>query len=51
MIYPAETVTLKDGSTCTIRSATSEDAARMLEYMRIMLGETRFLLRAPEEFT
>lgn len=50
MIYPAETVTLKDGNTCTIRSAASEDAARMLEYMRIMLGETRFLLRAPEEF-
>ena len=50
MIYPAETVTLKDGSTCVIRSAGPEDAARMLQYVHIMLGETRFLLRTPEEF-
>ena len=50
MIYPAETVTLKDGSTCVIRSAGPEDAARMLQYVHVMLGETRFLLRTPEEF-
>lgn len=50
MIYTAETITVKGGRTCTIRSAAPEDAARMLQYMHIMLGETRFLLRAPGEF-
>ena len=51
MIYPAENMTLKDGRQCTIRSAEPEDAPRMTRYMKIMLGETPFLLRTPEEFT
>jgi len=50
MIYPAETIRLKDGRHVTIRSQEPEDAARMIQYMKIMLGETPFLLRAPEEF-
>ena len=50
MIYPAETVMLKDGKAVTIRSVEPEDAPLMLQYMKTMLGETPFLLRTPEEF-
>ena len=50
MVFPAETVTLRDGSSCVIRSAEPEDAAGMLKYMKGMLGETPFLMRTPEEF-
>ena len=50
MVYSAETLTLQDGRKITIRSVEPEDAACMLQYMKIMLGETPFLLRTPEEF-
>ena len=50
MKYAAESFTLRDGNVCTIRSVEPEDASRMLQYMKIMLGETPFLLRTPEEF-
>ena len=50
MIYSAETLTLQDGRKILIRSVEPEDAAGMLQYMKIMLGETPFLLRTPEEF-
>ena len=50
MTYSAETLTLRDGRCCTLRSVTPEDACEMLKYMKIMLGETPFLLRTPEEF-
>ncbi len=51
MTYTAETLAFRDGSRYTIRSVEPEDAPRMLEYMKIMLGETPYLLRTPEEFT
>ena len=50
MIHAAEELTLRDGGCCTIRSVEPDDAGSMLEYMKIMLGETPFLLRTPEEF-
>ena len=50
MISPAEKHTLRNGTTVTIRSVEPEDTSRMLQYMKIMLGETPFLLRTPEEF-
>ena len=50
MVYSAETLTLRDGREIIIRSVEPEDAAGMLQYMKIMLGETPFLLRIPEEF-
>ena len=50
MIRNAETLTLRNGGFCIIRSAEPEDAPCMLQYMKIMLGETPFLLRTPEEF-
>ena len=51
MVYSAETLTLRDGRELIIRSVEPEDAAGMLRYMKIMLGETPFLLRTPEEFS
>ncbi len=50
MVYSAETLTLRDGREIIIRSVEPEDAASMLQYMKIMLCETPFLLRTPEEF-
>ena len=50
MTYSAESVLLKDGREVTIRSVEPEDAPLMLQYMKIMLDETPFLLRAAEEF-
>ena len=45
-----ETILLKNRETCVLRSVEPEDAERMIAYMKIMLGETPYLLRAPEEF-
>ena len=50
MTYDAETLMLRDGRCCAIRSAKPDDAPLMLQYMKTMLGETPFLLRTPEEF-
>ena len=45
-----ETILLKNGKTCILRSAEPKDAEHMISYMKIMLGETPYLLRSPEEF-
>ena len=50
MKTPKETLLLKTGQTCVIRSVEPEDAARMIAYMKIMLGETPYLIRTPEEY-
>ena len=50
MIFPAEELILHNRKCCTLRSAEPDDAPQMLQYMKIMLGETPFLLRTPEEF-
>ena len=50
MIMKAESMLLKNGKTCVLRSVEPEDAERMIAYMKIMLGETPFLMRTPEEF-
>ena len=50
MNYLAETLKLRDGRSCIIRSVEADDAVIMLQYMKIMLGETPFLVRTPEEF-
>ena len=42
MTYSAETVMLRDGHAVAIRSAEPEDAPHMLQYMKIMPGETAF---------
>ena len=50
MKYAAREITLKDGRTCTLRSAEKGDAQEMLRYMVKMLGETPYLLSSPEDF-
>ena len=50
MVYPAETLSLPGGASCTVRSEEPEDAPRMIEYMKTILNETPFLLRTAEEF-
>lgn len=50
MKMKAEEIPLNNGKTCVLRSVEPEDAGRMIAYMKIMLGETPFLLRTPEEF-
>ena len=50
MRLPAESLFLKNGKTCVLRSVEPEDAERMIAYMKIMLSETPFLLQTPEEF-
>ena len=50
MKIPAEMMPLKNGKMCILRSVEPEDAERMIAYMKIMLGETPYLLRTPEEF-
>ncbi len=50
MRMPPETIRLKNGKTCAIRSVEPEDAPRVIAYMKIMLSETPFLARTPEEF-
>ena len=50
MRMPTETLLLKNGKTCALRSVEPDDAANIIAYMKTMLGETPFLLRTPEEF-
>lgn len=50
MKYAAREITLKDGRVCTLRSAEKGDAEEMLRYMMQVLGETPYLLSAPEDF-
>ena len=49
MIFPEQRFRLKDGRTCALRAAQPEDAAAMLEYLRVTAGETPYLLREPDE--
>ena len=51
MVFDEKTVTLKDGRRCTLRSVGREDAANMIEYLRIVSGESEFLLRNADEVT
>ena len=50
MNMAGETFQLRNGQTCFLRSVDPEDAGRMISYMKMMLGETPYLLRTPEEF-
>ena len=43
------TVRLKDGRTCALRSPEPSDAARRVDYLRIVNGETPFMARGSGE--
>lgn len=49
MLIQDKMIKLKDGRTAVLRSPREEDAAQLLEFLRITAGETDFLLRMPEE--
>ena len=51
MILPLEEYQLKNGITCQIRNALTEDAEKLMEYRKIISSETNFLNRYPEEIS
>lgn len=51
MIYKDRHLTLRDGRVALLRSARPEDAEPLIEYLRVCVGETEYLLRYPEEVT
>ena len=51
MDYQEKTFLLKDGRTCRIRRPEEADAERLVEFLKTICGETRNVLREPEEIT
>ena len=51
MIYPKNDIQTKDGRKVTLRNARKEDAAALIDFLKITANETRFLLSEPEEIT
>ena len=51
MNYQKKTVLLKNGKTCVIRRPEEADAEMLVEYLKAISGETRYVLREPEEVT
>ena len=51
MDYQEKTVLLKNGKICLIRRAEEADAEMMIEYLKTVWGETRYLMREPEDIT
>lgn len=51
MKFQPRTLTLQDGRTCILRPTHPDDAAAMIEYMKLTAEETPFLLRYPDEVT
>ena len=51
MLYPTQTITLKNGKEAVFRSPRKEDAAELLNYLRKTAEETDFVLRYPDEIT
>lgn len=51
MIYPEKEIQTKDGRRVVLRHARPEDAAALIDFLKITATETRFLLSEPEEIT
>jgi len=49
MFFPEKEMTAKNGRTVILRSARTEDAASMLEYLHVTGAETPYLVNEPEE--
>ncbi len=50
MIFEEKQLTLKDGRTVILKTPEMSDAAKMLDYIIAVSGETDFLLRYPDEW-
>lgn len=48
-MYYCDQVFLRDGTPCTLRNPTAEDAQALLDLLKITSGETDFLMRYPDE--
>lgn len=51
MIFEPRKIQTKDGHEVILRNADENDAVALLHYLKTTAGETRFLLREPEEIT
>ncbi|MCD8147308.1 MAG: GNAT family N-acetyltransferase [Clostridiales bacterium] len=51
MRFPTQEFNLPNGLPCTLRSPEPEDAAALLDYLRVTSGETENVVRYPEEVT
>lgn len=51
MEYTRKEILLKNGKTCLLRRAEEADAEMMIEYLKAVWGETRYLMREPEDIT
>lgn len=51
MDYQKKTVLLKNGSTCLLRRPEESDAEMLIGYLKTVWGETRYLMREPEDMT
>ena len=51
MDYQERTVRLKNGKACRLRRAVESDAEMLLKYLKIVWGETRYLMREPEDMS
>lgn len=49
MRFEAKKIKLRDGRTAIFRPPAIEDAAALLDYLKVTASETPFLLRTPEE--
>ena len=49
MIFPPIEIMDKQGQSVVLRNAEEEDAEDLIQYLRVVSGETPFLVREPEE--
>ena len=51
MIYQEKVVLLKNGETCLLRRAEESDAKMLIRYLKTVWGETRYLMREPDDIS
>ena len=51
MLYTEREIKTKNGHCAVLRNARTEDAAALIEYLKITASETPYLMREPEEVT
>ena len=51
MIYPTQTITLKNGTVAILRAPMAGDGKALIELLQATTGETDFLANYPEEIT
>ncbi len=49
MLYDNNTIILKNGLACTLRSPCGKDASAILKHLRLTSGQTDYMMRYPDE--